>query len=253
MTIRFYVYNEFDNGVLSSSTENASFPLENLKDVRRTKVYRSNTNSDTAILDMGGFKPIDSFVMVDHTFNGFNLSSLTLEFNSTNVWTSPALTVPITIDYVNGIALHEFLTPITYRYCRLVMNSTSGFCELSQVFLGLRSTYDYVDFSYPLAFQVNNLAVTTKNRYGQRFIDEIGTQRVIRAKIDYIPRDSIDDFMDWLNVVSNTRPFFINFDNGQLAQNTNRFNGYYYLTSEPTLNLTSGNFWSVDLTLEEAN
>lgn len=251
--IRFYVYNEIENGVLTASSENASFPLENLKDGRRTKVYRSNSNSDHIILDMGGFKPIDSFCMVDHTLHGFNLASLTLELNSTNNWTSPALSIPITIDYENGIALYEFATPVSYRYARLVMTSTSGYCELSKVFIGLRSTYAEVDFSYPLNFQINDLSTVTKNRYGQRFIDEVATQRVIKAKIDYIPKANIDDFLDWLGIVSNTRPFFINFDNGQMANNVNRFNGYYYLGSEPSLTLTTGNYWSLDLTLEEAN
>jgi hypothetical protein len=253
MTIRFYVYNEFENGVLSASSENATFPLSNLKDDRRTKVYRSITNSDSMVLDMGSIKPIDSFCMVSHTFSGFNLSSLTLELNNVNTWTSPPVSIPITIDYVNGIALYEFNATVNYRYARLVLSSTSGFCELSKCFLGLRSVYADVDFSYPLNFQVNNLSTVVKNRYGQRFIDEIGTQRIIKAKIDYVPRESIDSFMDWLNLVSNTKPFFINFDNGQLAVDVNRFNGFYYLSTEPTLNLTSGNFWSLDLTLEEAN
>lgn len=251
--IKFYVYNEIDNGVLTASTENATFPLSNLKDPRRTKTYRSNTNSDSVVLDMGGFKPIDSFFMVDHTFNGFNLATLTLEFNSTNVWTSPALSIPITIDYINGVALYDFPTPVTYRFCRFVMSSVSGFCELPKLFLGLRSTYSFVDFSYPLNFQINDLSTVTKNRYGQKFIDEVGTQRNIRANIDYIPKDDIDDFLEWLTVVSITKPFFINFDNGQMSTDINKFNGYYFLNGEPSLQFNSGLYWNLSMNLEEAN
>jgi hypothetical protein len=253
MAVAFYVYNELENAVLTPSTENASFPVSNLKDDRRTKTFRTNTNSDSLVIDMGSFKPIDTFCMVDHSFNGFNIATLTLQLNSTNSWGSPAVSIPITIDYEFGIAIHEFSSTQTYRYARLVMTSTSGFCELSKVFLGMKSTYTDVDFSYPLNFQINDLSTISKNRYGQKFIDEIGTQRIIKAKIDYIQRDNIDDFLDWLMIISNTRPFFINFNNGQMALNINRFNGYYYLSGEPSLSLESGNFWSLSLTLEEAN
>ena len=251
--VQFYIYNEVENSVLTASSENASFPLENLKDDRRTKVYRSLSNTDSIVLDMGGFRPIDSFMLVDHTLHGFNLSTLTLELNSVNNWVSPIVSVPVSIDYDNGIAKYQFTTPITCRYARLVMTSTTGFCELSKFFLGAKTSYDYVDFSYPLNFKLDNLSIVSKNRYGQKFIDEIATQRVLKAGIDYIPKDNIDDVLNWLGLVSNTRPFFINFENGQLSNDLNKFNGYYYLASEPALNFTSGNFWSLDLTLEEAN
>ncbi len=252
MSASFLIYNEVENGVLSASSENASFPLTNLVDARRTKSFRSTSNSDWVLLDLGSFRPMDSFFIVDHPLNGFSLTTLTLEFNSVNNWTSPALSIPITLDYKHGVGHHFFSTPVTYRYVRLVMTSTSGYCEIPKFFIGLKSQYAYSDFSYPLNYLENNLAVITKNRYGQRFIDEINTQKNISSRIDYVPKEDIDDILDWLSYVSITRPFYIYFDNGQLANELNRFHGYFYLTSEPKLQLSSGNYWSLDLSLEEA-
>ena len=252
MSASFLIYNEVENSVFTASSENASFPLSNLTDSRRTKSYRSTSNSDWVVVDLGSFKPVDSFFIVDNPLSGFSLTTLTLEFNSVNNWSSPALSIPITLDYKHGVGHHFFNTPVTYRYMRIVMTSTSGYCELSKFFIGLKSQYTNSDFSYPLNYLENNLAVVSKNRYGQRFIDEVNTQKNISARIDYVPRDDIDDVLDWLSYVSITRPFYVYFDNGQMATEVNRFNGYYYLVNEPKLQLSTGNYWSLDLSLEEA-
>lgn len=254
MTTKFYIYNEVDSATITATSQNLQFPIANLKDDRRTKVFRTNNPSDIILFDFGGFKPIDSFCMVGHTVNGFTLTGLTIQFNNTNVWTSPPVSIVVPIDYENNIAIHQFATSSPWRYARMVMTSTAlGYCEVPKVFIGLSSSYPETDFSYPLQYQVNNLSTITKNRFGQKFIDEIATQKIIKGKIDYIPRENIDDFINFLSLISKTKPFFINFDNGQMSLDINKFNGYYYLADEPTLNLVSGNFWSLDMTLEEAN
>jgi hypothetical protein len=253
MSVSFLIYNEIDNAIISASSENYTFPLSNLQDDRRTKVFRSNSNSDSVLIDLGTFREIDSFFIVDHPMNGFSLTSLTLELNSVNNWVSPPVSIPITLDYKHGVGSYFFTAPVTYRYARLVMTSTSGYCELSKVFLGLKNNYANSDFSYPLNFNENNLAVITKNRYGQKFIDEINTQKSLKAKIDYVPKEDIDDMLDWLEYVSITRPFFISFcEDAQFSNEPNRLNGYYYLASEPNIQLSTGNFWSFDINLEEA-
>lgn len=251
MTVAFYVYNEVENSTITASSENASFPLSNLTDHRRTKTFRSLTNSDSVLFDLGSIRPIDSIFVVDHSLNGFNLSSITAEFNNTNNWISPPLSVVVPIDYKNGKALIEF-PQVNYRYVRLVLTSTTGFCELAKLFIGAKNQYASTDFSYPLDYSVDDLAIITKNRYGQKFIDEVSSQKIISGRMDYIPQVDIDDILDWLEFISVTRPMFISFSNALIANDVFRFSGYYFLKSEPKLQLTGGNFWSLTLTLEEA-
>lgn len=251
MGTKFYIYNELENGTLSASSENASFPLENLKDVRRTKTFRSNSGSDSVVVDLGSNRPLDSFFIVDNPASGFGISTLTFEANPTNVWTSPLVSQSVSLDTTNGIGVLEF-TSANCRFVRLVMTSTLGYCELSNFFIGTRTEYADFDISYPVNFQWNNLSTVSKNRYGQRFIDEVTTQRIVSGSLENMNQSEMDSVSDWVNYISNTIPFFIRFDAIQAITNPNKLNGFYYLNSEPKFILNRGNFWSCDLSLEEA-
>jgi hypothetical protein len=251
MSTKFYIYNEVTNATLIPSSVNASFPASNLKDDRRTKVFRSTSNSSDIVFDLGTSRPIDSFFIVDHTTSGFGVNSLTLELNGTNEWSSPVFSQAITLDFDFGIGKAEF-TEGNYRFARLVMTSTAGYCELSNVFIGKRTEYLDFDISYPLTLVNNNLSIISKNRYGQRFIDEVTTQRKIKGNLENMNQAEADDVISWISYVSNTIPFFVSFDGIQSLTNSNRLNGMYYLNNEPGFTLNRGNYWSCSLDLEES-
>lgn len=251
MGSKFYIYNEIENATISATSENASFPLSNLNDSRRTKVFRSNSNTDSITFDFGSNRPIDSFVIVDHITNGFKLSSITLQLNGTNVWTSPAFSQVVTLDNKFGIGKINF-TEGNYRFARLVLTSTHGFCEVGKIFIGKATTYQNIDLSYPLELDNNNLSTISKNKYGQRFIDEVATQRKIKSSLDYMIQSEVDDVMEWTSFVSSSKPFFFSIDEIQALSEPNRLNGMYFLNASPVFQLQKGNLWSCSISLEEA-
>lgn len=250
MTVAFYAYNKTDTATITASTENASFPLSNLKDPRRTKTYRSTTNADTVVFDLGSAQTIEAVFVMAHSLNGFNVATITAQFNSTNTWGAPAVTKTLTIDTTNGVALSEF-TAISYRYCRLVLTSTSGFCELAKVYIGAKNQYVESDFTYPLTTNVDDLSIVTKNRYGQKFFDVVSKQKTITGSFEYIASTDIDSFLDMLLYVSITKPLFISFA-GTTVSGLSRLTGMYYVKTETSPKLNMGNFWSLTLSLEEA-
>jgi len=253
MSLIFYGYNLTKNATITATNENAEFPISNIKDDRRTKVFRSTTNDDSVVFDFGSLVPIDSFVIVPHTLNGFLVSGITVQFNNSTNWTSPAFSQVVSLDYENGFGFVELPSVTSYRYARILMTSSLGFCELGKVYFGQKLKEEEFDFAYPLDFDPNNISIVQKNRLGQKFIDEIGEQRIISGKVDYLSPAIYEVAQNFCSYHSKTIPFFVRFDSTTLSTNINRLNGMFYFKDDPKFQYVVGNYWTTSLTLEEAN
>lgn len=250
---KFYFNNLIEEATLTPSTVNALFPVANLKDVRRTKVFRSTANTSHIYFDFGAAEPIDSIVLVGHTLNGLGITSASLELNAVATWTVGApVTIAITLDNINNIGHGKHTAVVNYRYAKLVMTSTLGYCELSKVFIGTaRDIGATQDFAYPLNVSMDNLATISKNRFGQKFIDEVSTQKKFQGDLKTLTNEEIETVYDLVTECSVTKPFFMRLEGVDVFTETNRVNGYYYLKNEPNFKYTSGGFWDCNLDLEE--
>jgi len=249
--ISLYHNNLAKTAALIPSSENAQFPAENIKDNFRTKVWRSLTNSDNLILDLGTIETIQAFGIVDNWRDGFGITSLTLEANASTDFSSPAFTQAITLDTEFGVAVIEFATPQTFRYWRLVATSTLGFCELANVFLGTIKKFNF-DFNW--THRSKDLRRETKNKYEQEFVDQFGTRTELRnLELAVMDKDELEDFLDVLDLVGATQPLFFEFcDDTQSVNNQpNRYNGQYKLINVPADTNFSAGFYSASIDLKE--
>lgn len=251
---KFYFNNLALDAVLTPETENAQFPVENIQDARRTKVFRSTTNSDYIYFDFGSAEPVDSCFLVGHTLDGLGFSgSATLELNNVATWTSGAIaTITLTLDTANNLAFGELVASVNARYAKLILNSTLGYCEVSKIFIGVGENLGTEnDISYPLNVTFANNSTIQKNRYGQRFVDEINEQKKFSGDLKTMTNAEVEVIHDLARQNSNTKPFFLRISNVNVFTDNDRVNGYYYLTSEPKFTYESGGFWSVSLAMEE--
>jgi len=255
MCTKWYYNNLAIDANLSPSTENALYPAENIQDTRRTRVWRSTTNADEIYFDFGAAEDIDSIVMVDSLFNGFGFTTASLELNSVATWVMGApVTIAITIDNTNGIAFGKHSSVVSYRYAKLILTSTLGYCELSKIFLGVEQEVSaQVDFTYPLKFGYDDKAVVSKNRYNQLFVDEVYRFKNLSGTINTMTNAEVEVLMELDNLCSITKPFFVRFDQAavNLLTDNDELAGYYRLTKEPEFTLTSGNYWNTSLDMEE--
>jgi hypothetical protein len=136
MSFELYSENLVDQSVLTVSSVNANFPAINIKDERRSKVYRSTTNDDTVVFDFGETSEVNTIFLISDKRNGFGFTSITAEFNATNTWGAPAASEVLTFSTEFGVGFNQFTTTHAYRFCRLVITSTLGYCELSNIFMG---------------------------------------------------------------------------------------------------------------------
>jgi len=251
MANQYFLYdNLIKSATLTPSTVSAQYPVANLVDDRRSKVYRSTTNSDNIVIDLGSAKAINAFSIV-HNGTSFGVTTVTLQLNSTNVWTSPAVTQVITLDTTHGIGYYIFNDNQTYRYARIVLTSSLGYCEVSKIFLGQYASIGDLTFEYPIKYKQNNNSTVTKNRLGQRFIDLINTQKEISGSISTMTKEEVAPLLSMLDYCSFTLPIWMIFPQGNITTDNDRINGYYYLKDDPTLSFVVGNYWNTELAFEE--
>lgn len=251
MSMRFYVNNLVKDAVITASENNAQFPSSNLKDDRRSKVYRSLTSSCNIVFDFGSVKDINAIAIVDSKQSSFGFTTATIELNSTNSWGSPAVSQALTIDSQTGWVNFNWSATQSYRYARLVLTNPTAPIELSKLFIGKDTFIEGVCFSYPINFRYNNRSSVVVNRYGQKFIDEILSQKELSGQIPSMTKSELDVLLEVIDYASYTKPIWFYMEATNLMVDVNRMNGYYYLNDDPEMVLNTGNYWSVSLNLVE--
>lgn len=252
--IKFYCINSIDDATLTSSTENAQFPLSNIKHDFRTKVFRSTTNSDTVTIDFGSTEDVDAFAVVPNWQDGFGFTGITIEGNATDVWTSPAFSQALTFDSEFGVGIQDFATTQSYRFWRLDITSTLGYCELSNIFLGKVTEIATNGIDYNWGYQNDDLVEKDTTRYGQDFIDDIGQRKSItNLSFNIMNADEIDKIFEIYDRCRTVKPFFMKLgeNDGAVSNKDQRFWGQYKLTSVPRVTNTNSGFFSITLGLEE--
>lgn len=251
MSTKFYCYNDIKNANISATTENAQFPLENLLEPMRSKVYRSTSNNDSVFFDFGYLAKIDTVMMVDDPMTGNKLLTCKVYLDNDPAFGS-AIVQDLEIDAINGFSFTNFESIPLMRYMKLEMTSSAGFCEIAKLFAGAYVNLgEDVDFTLPFSFAYINNSVTSMNKFGQRFVDEINTYKKIEGSLKTLSRDELDGVLEIVKYSSNTRPLWVQFDG--VLNNPNELSGYYYLSSnqqQPTLDNTL--YWSMPLSLTEA-
>jgi hypothetical protein len=251
MSVKLYTDNLVKQATLTASSENAQFPLSNLKDDRRSKVFQSTTTACNIVFDFGDIREIDSVCIVESGFDPIGFTSATIELNSVNSWVSPPVSQVLTIDPVNGWVNYDWASVQNYRFARISFVNTPNPIEVSKVFIGKRTELDQICFSYPINYKQNNNASVTRNRLGQKFIDEVNTQKEFSGSINTMTKDEVDQIFEVVDYASFTKPIWVNFNGSYVLNDENKISGYYYLNDDPTFTLQSGNYWSVGLSFTE--
>jgi hypothetical protein len=251
MSFAIYSNNLVDQSVITASTVNANFPTLNIKDERRSKVYRSTSNSDEVVFDFGETSEVNTVFLIADKRNGFGISTVSIEFNATDSWGSPAATESFTFSEEFGVGFKEFIATHSYRFCRLVLTSTLGYCEIANVFIGKKlNITKSINFGW--TYRDIELVNQKSNRYGQVFSDVISRQKVINCSMKYLSKDDMDQFFIAYDEKGESRPLFIMLGCANMTNDFRRFSGMVYFQDIPTITNTSFNKYSLSMVFKEA-
>ena len=251
--IKFFVNNLVETATITPSTVNAQFPASNLQHEFRTKAFRSTTNADEVVFDLGSIEDVDTVAIVDNWKNGFGIATMTIEANATDSWGAPAFSTTLTFDTEFGIGIKEF-TEESYRYWRIVLTSTLGYCELAHIFIGKATTITTNGVSFGYTYKNRDLKKVSTTRYGQEYIDDFGTRKELsRLSFEVMNNTEMDSIFEIYDDRRTVKPFFIKLgdDTNTIISNENRLNGLYKLKSEPSVKARTVAFWDVTLNVLE--
>lgn len=248
----FEIYSEnlIYQAKITASSENLQFPVTNLLDPRRTKVFRSLDRETKLYFDFNETSEIDAFMAVDDKRNGFGVSTIDLKFYPTSNWSLATDEQNIELNAQLGVGYKEF-TKLEYRFCEMSLFSSLDYCELSKIFIGKKLELGRsIDFGWSI--KENDLSKKTVNRYGQVFVDTINTQKVINCRLSLLDKDQLDKIYYWINYYSEIRPFFVRIGCDNMVNDTRRFSGMVYLNDVPTITNSSFGRYNLSFSLVEA-
>lgn len=249
---KLYSTNLVDQSVITPSSENLLFPKSNLTHPFRTKVFRSNTNSDSVVFDFGETSEVDSVLLVDVPRDGFGVTALTFEMNGTSDFTTPDFTVSVPFNVNQGIAYVEF--PVeSYRFARLVMTSLLGYCELSKVFIGKAIEFENnMGVELGWSYKDDELSKSRENSYGQMFTDTKSRRRFFNFSIGSMTKEELEQVFELYDDKGESKPFFFRLGTSAMSVDHERYSGMYYLSTIPAIVNKSFGLYDISLSLKEA-
>lgn len=252
--IQFFHFNLVDQDatVITGGDENALFPASNLKDPRSTKVYRSNSASESVVFDFITVEAVDTIIIRGHLFDSFGFNgALTIKANATDGgWGSPAFSTTLTPNNEFNFGFKSLASAESYRFWR-IEGVGSTFFELADIFIG-EAFESSRSISRNFTFDNRDLSSFRRNRYGQKFVDEIADQRVISGNINLVTKDNIDEFFTFIDSVGKKKSFFFVLDESECIINDfERFSGRFSFNRKPVLRHVINGIYNTRVTMEE--
>ena len=135
------------------------------------------------------------------------------------------------------------------------MTSTLGYCEIANLFIGKANKLTTNGVGYNWSYRNKDLSKRSTNRYGQLFVDDIGTQKELtNLQFQVMDKDEMDTILDVYDANRLVKPFFAYFplETDSLSNNDDRYNGMYYFSSEPRFTNINSGYYNTTLNLKEA-
>jgi hypothetical protein len=224
----FFAFNEIK--AVTASSEDPFYPASNLLEHPTYKEYRAAGTSATLVFDLENTVPVDSLLLCGNNATAqIQVTSITLEANTSNVWTSPAWSTSyeLTLDNQLHNLVHLDFPSRSYRYWRLtISNPTGSYAGFSNIYLGSKIELP-VDLGY--TFGLAGRSEVARGRYGQRFIDKLPDLRTFNASMSVMNQTERDSFASIAHYCSTHTPFWM-----VLTPGSSVFEGgYFYFDKAP--------------------
>lgn len=248
----FFCYNSLhlgDGVTITPSTQNAFYDKDNLLHPHTIKEFRTTSDSDNIVIDLGAAKNVDTFIIagnnVDRTIN---LTSFVLQGNDTDAWDTPEYTSATINEFYDGLA-YITLPNQNLRYWRIVMVGNGTYCGFGAMFIGKRIE-QHVGLNWTLSY--NHRDIVTEALYGQVFGEKRNFQREVSLPMSVLTKAELDPFLDMFRYCGNILPLWCVIDPGEGAMlDAKKSAGYWRLMGEPRPSNNSYGLWNLSISLKE--
>lgn len=252
----FYSDNLLKDATLSmiDGTENAQFPLANIKKTFTTKVFRSNEPSCSILIDLHTVRPVDSFLIVGNALGSLGFNSLKL-YGSTvpNDFTA---STEVVVDYSAkyNVGMVHFSNTQEFRYWKLEVQNTGAFCEISSLFIGEKLTLANNGLSgTTFQWSLTDLSKVSKNDYNQKFVDRLMSVVSISGDFKLLTKEEHDLVLSVYNTHGNHTPLWVCLDPTSCISIDGKwkYTGYFWITNDMVSRYVPPHLFDVPIQLEQ--
>jgi hypothetical protein len=255
---KFYNFNlvrDEQSSFVSVTSENAFFPISNLKDDRTTKVFRSVTGITTTqfVIDMLTNEEIDAVLLTGSVLEGLNVDSVTIEANNINDWTSPPFTETLDLSQKYNIG-HKTFAQNTYRFWRITAENSGGnYVEIGNIFIGKATTLTTNNIDFGWDWKDKDISKFRRNRYKQKFWDLLPKVKELKCNYKLLNLDEFEIIKDMVDANGRTVPVWVFVDDsGSLSNDFRRFWGYMTFKDSAKSKNVGFQLYDVRLSMEGA-
>lgn len=254
--ITFLSENLADQAVLSltTGTENAQFPLENIKNHANAVKFRSLENSVVIVFDLQQTRDIDTIALHGDTNATLGLTaasvrtSLTTDFSASTPQNIP-LSAPNLIGYLYLAA------EVSHRYVELTLTGTGSYVELSTIFIGKRLEIEQNNLSIDsFRYGTRDNSITSNNKYDQLFVDKRNSTKFLAGTLQYCTK-SEQELVDNLFIRhQRSLPLWMIIDKDGVGMNDGEYKLtiYGYLQDIPVWSASGGNHYNCNIRVNQA-
>ena len=239
--------------VITAGAENAQFPLTNIQNESPSKKFRSVGNTLVLEFDFTQTRDIDTIALVGDNLTGLNLTSVVVKTSvNTDFSGSPANVVDLDVE--NNWGFVE-ITEVSHRFAEVSLTGNGSFSELSNIFIGKREELDQNGLSIgSFNYRNEDRSTVTRNRYGQRFIDQRNLQKTISGTIEFATKAETDVIDTMILRHGRHLPLWILVDKDDQAMidGSGKLSAYGYLERTSSWRASGGQLWSTNLQIEAA-
>lgn len=253
--ISFLSENLVDDATLSltTGTENAQFPLVNIKNDSPSVKFRSVGATAVIVFDLLVTRDIQYVALAADPGAGFLITSASFK---TSVTTDFSLSSANTIDLSNqqGIGFKKIST-VNHRYVQLTLVGSGGFAEIGKVFIGTSVNLPQNSLSIgSFKYGYNDRSVVRSNKYGQKFIDRLNTTKYLGGTIEFCTQAEQEELDNMLLDKGESYPLWMIVDEESDAMTDGNFKLtiYGYVEGDLEWNASGGQLYSTSINIKQA-
>lgn len=213
----------------TATTEDSEFPVENLRDPLRSKVWRTTAVDDqSVIVDLGTEEEADSFAVFFRANQIIRLTegaTIKIEGNASSNFASPLFSATVTLDQQNGVISHFLSTPESHRYWRLYIDDPGnpyGGIEVAQFVVG--KAVKFAGAARGFKWGLIDPSNTQRTPFGQKYSDILPTRKTFQFELPIEDFDSFENAIQFYEQVGVTEAFMVSLDPEEtIYSNKDRF------------------------------
>lgn len=241
------------NITLTTGTENAQFPLRNIKNTATVKKFRSIENSVVLRIDLQQTRTINSIALCGDATQSLGLTAASVRFSLTTDFTG-FTPVNITLDAQYGMGYNFWENDMSYRYVEITFTGTGVFCEVSNIFIGERLELEQNQLSIgSFGYGYRDKSTVTSNDYGQKFINKRNTVKYIAGDVEHANRaeQEILDNMFIYHQRHNPLWMFVDRNSEGMADGAYKLSIYGYMEDSPDWKASGGRHFNAHIRLDQ--